>query len=153
MMKRLLKAVRVATIIILMVAVVAAPISAQSIAEGYLAGQAAGEEHPTSAGITSFTWGFLFGIIGAGGSFAFYAMQNPQPDNLARIELMDRDAEYLLAYMTAYRDAARRKMVRQSIVGGAAGMLAGWAVATAISISAAKDGDAPAAAPVISIAW
>ena len=133
----------------LMVFMLTTPAWAQDAYMAQIEGRAAGEQHRTAAGVWSFAWGFLFGLIGAGASVLYYVVQTPEPDNFTLLELADKSSEYRLTYLRAYGDAARKKQVLQSAVGGGLGVAA--AVLFTAAVYSADDGYMQA--PVLSVAW
>lgn len=134
---------------LVMVVALASPAWAQDAYMAQIEGRAAGEQHRTAAGVWSFAWGFLFGLIGAGASVLYYVAQTPEPDNFTLLELADKSSEYRLTYLRAYGDAARKKQVLQSAVGGGLGVAA--AVLFTAAVYSADDGYMQA--PVLSVAW
>ena len=136
--------------------VVSFPVSAfaQGIVEAQLQGQAAGRQHPTYAWAWSFGWGFFAGLFGWLGSVAYYATRSPQPDTLTLLQLQDKSPEYRLAYLEAYRSAARSKMLTQSVIGGGLGWGTWLLVYSAASRQAAHD-SAPTSVylPLLSTSW
>ena len=123
---------------------------AQSALEGQMDGRRDGQRHETYAWAWSFAWGFFAGLIGWGGSVLYYGTRSPEPDTVDLLALEDKPREYQLAYLDAYEDAARGKMLLQSAVGGGLGWLTWMFVWSAAQSSAAHEGTT---VPVVSISW
>lgn len=134
----------------LMVFMLTAPALAQDAYTARLEGRAAGERHRTSAGIWSFTWSFLFGLIGAGGSVLYYATQTPEPDDLTLLDLANKSSEYRLMYLQAYEEAARKKQTTQAAVGAGLGLLSLILLNAAIGTAATGD---TVHVPAIAVSW
>lgn len=126
------------------------PASAQSALEGQIAGRMDGTRHPTYAWAWSFAWGFGAGLIGWGGSVLYYATRSPEPSPDRMLALEDKAVEYRLAYLDAYQNAARGKMLIQSAAGGGLGWLTWVAV---LSIALASEGPHTYAVPLVRVAW
>lgn len=134
----------------LMVFMLTTPVWAQDAYTATLEGRAAGSRHRTSAGIWSFTWSFLFGLIGAGGSVLYYAVQTPEPDSLVFSELAGKSSEYRIAYLRAYGEAAKKKQITQSAVGSGLGLLSLILLNAAVGTAATGD---TVHVPAIAVSW
>lgn len=123
-----------------------------SSVQGTIDGRLAGRQHPTGAFLWSFAWGTLVGLVGAGVSVAYYAVQDPSPTAEALLTLSDQPTEYRVAYLDAYRRAAHGKMVQQSLIGAGLGWVTGIVI-THASSSAALTDDGGTSVALASVSW